>query len=106
MRDEKICRGGAKLEVGQKLEYLGSDEHVESADRLIEYYDERTRDECSCDACALLLSSREFVRITSREIVIQTDVCHRLVDAFAALPLRNAPQWFTYARSDSLAGIE
>ena len=66
MRHEKIRHLETLGEIGEKLENLRADQHIERGDGLIECDHGGFRDQCSCNRDPLALAAREFPRQTPR----------------------------------------
>ena len=76
-----IARSQSGLEVGEQVEDLRLDRHVERADRLVEHEDLRVERERAGDADALALPAGELVRVAGRVLGAEADELEQLGDA-------------------------
>ena len=86
MRDEDVGQAQALLEIGQQVEDLGLDRHVQRGDRLVADDDLRARSQCAGDRQALALAARELVRVACLRVGGQPDQTQQL--GYAGLALR------------------
>ena len=79
----------ALLEIGEKIQDLGLDRHVERRDRLVQHQDFRIEHQRPGNGDALPLTAGEHMRIARVMLGTKTDIPHhRLGRARAARPPR------------------
>ena len=82
VRDEQIGQVALFLQIGQQVDNLALDGHVQRGNRLVTDDELRLHRQTAGNADALALAAGELVREAMQEVARQTRVLHRLDDVF------------------------
>jgi hypothetical protein len=85
VRDEEIGQPHLLLQIGEKVEHLSLNRHIEGRYRLVRDHELRREHECASNCDALALSAREHVRIAIVVLRPQTHLRHHCPRALGAL---------------------
>ena len=83
--DEEIGEIEPLLDVGEEVQHLRLDRHIERRDRLVEHQDGRRQHQRAGDGDALALAAREHVRIAVVMLGPQADIGHHFARPLGAL---------------------
>ena len=89
--DEQVSQPQVALEVGQQIEDLRLDRHVERRDRLVRDQHRRIERQCARDAETLSLAAGEFVRKAVPLMPRQPDAIEQRFDGGRTLASSTAP---------------
>ena len=91
VRDEQVGKAQLGLEVGQEVQDLRLDRHVERRDRLVGDEELRREHQRARDGDALALAAGEHVRVAAVMLRPQADPRHHLARAGRCAPRPGAP---------------
>ncbi|MCY1506847.1 hypothetical protein D9M68_411040 [compost metagenome] len=87
VRDEEVGEAQLGLQIGQQVQHLRLDRHVERRHRLVGHQQARRQHERARDGDALALAAREHVRVAVGVLGAQADAGQHLACFFGALRL-------------------